>query len=105
MRHEASSQTQGHRHAHDEAAGLGAHHLGDAGIGEVRGQIVHHGGEGRTVRESRREVLEHDTRLRIVGNGHDELFVGAHEASFLIRNRNFPIVAHEPHPEHRATKL
>lgn len=51
--------------------GLGAHHLGNAAIGEMGRQVVHHGGEGVGVSEGRREVFEHDPGLRIVRNVDD----------------------------------
>ena len=81
--HEPGPQPQRHGRAHDEPAGLGAHHLGNAAIGEMGRQIVHHGGEGVGVGEGRREVFEHDPGLRVVRNVDDKFLVGAHGASFL----------------------
>ena len=73
------------RGADEEAASLGAHDGGDALAHEVVGNLVNGGGQALRATDKRGDVLEDDSRLRIVGDVDDEaLKVDAgHGQSFL----------------------
>ena len=67
-RHETRAQLVGERAAEDEAARLGAHHLGHARVGERIGKRVDRAAEPLGAREQRRDVLEDDAFFGPVGD-------------------------------------
>ena len=70
-RHEAGTEAIGDGSAHEEATGLGADDLGDASLEEVVGDLIDGSGKALRACEQRRDVLEDDARLRIVGDVND----------------------------------
>ena len=82
--YEADAELVGDGRTDEEAAGLGADDLGDALVGEMRGDVVDERRERLRVLEQRRDVLEDDARLGIIGDVDDlalEIVIG-HGASF-----------------------
>ena len=81
---EADAELVGDGRTDEEAAGLGADDLGDALVGEMRGDVVDERRERLRVLEQRRDVLEDDARLGLIGDVDDlalEIVIG-HGASF-----------------------
>ena len=73
---EPGTKTIGNGSADEKAPRLGADDLVDAHAEKVVDHRVNAGGQAMLVGDERRDVLEDDARLGIVGNVDDEVLVG-----------------------------
>ena len=74
----AGTQGDGHGHTDHKAAGLRSYDLGNAHVGKMLGQRIHHGLQGLGIAKERCDVLKDDSGLGIVGDIDDMRFEVVH---------------------------